>query len=174
MAGLDCHAVHLEAHAGFGVNAVAAIEIGIFDRVDPVRIGGQKPRIGPGGRDQAGLFDRFQPSGEGVHACHGVRGGCSHVLAGLHRPAARRRDQIARLHRDLPRFNSALVAEKAIGLGQRRFGNRPRRAEVAVARIEQRHPVAHQRIAGQDRIDQIGFKVGRRGAKGRRLSLIHI
>ena len=33
MAGLDFHAVDLEAHPGLGVNAVAALKIGIFHRV---------------------------------------------------------------------------------------------------------------------------------------------
>ena len=76
MPGFDFHAVDLEAHAGFGVNAIAAVEIGVFHRVDPVRIGGEEPRVGPGRRDQAGLFDRLHPPGKGIDACHGVgRGG---------------------------------------------------------------------------------------------------
>ena len=47
MAGLDFHAIDLEAHASFGVNAVASVEIRIFHRVDPVRIGRQKPGSAP-------------------------------------------------------------------------------------------------------------------------------
>ena len=75
MTGFDLHAVDLEAHPGFGVNAIAAIEIGIFHRVDPVGIGGEEPRIGSGRRYQARIFDRLKATGEGVRARHRIRGG---------------------------------------------------------------------------------------------------
>lgn len=65
VAGLDLDAVDLKARAGLGVDALLAFEIGELDRVDPRRIGGQEPGVGPRGGDQAGFLDRFQTIGEG-------------------------------------------------------------------------------------------------------------
>lgn len=77
-----------KTHAGLGVNAFAANEIGVFRGVDPVRISSEEPWIGPGRRDQARLFDRFQTPGESVDACHRIRRGGGDVLSCIHRPGA--------------------------------------------------------------------------------------
>lgn len=169
-AALNLDAIDVEAVARLDVGSLLALEIGVFDGVDLVGARGQIPGGGAGGVD-ARLADRREGADRLRH--HARRRGRDEVLGDqllglqLQRGGHDQEGGTDVQHRllveaGLQRHRGARRTHRIDG--QRRAGAR----EVLVVGVEQRRPVGHRRVRGDDAPDDIAFQLGDRVSVHRR------